>query len=63
MDKITPRNYIRLQRKICNAQVIITVNQLAAEWGLTPEQTCYRILNEAVMKESFKRKNLTKQVF
>ncbi len=57
MDKITPRNYIRLQRKICNPQVIITVNQLASEWGLTPEQTCYRILNEAVMKENLKRKN------
>lgn len=57
MDKITPNNYIRLQRKICNAQVIITVTQLAYEWGLTPEEACYRILCEAVMKESSKRKN------
>ncbi len=57
MEKITPRNYIRLQRKICNAQVIITANQLAAEWGTTPAEACYRILNEAIMRENFKRKN------
>lgn len=56
MEKITKSNYIRLQRKICNPQVIITVNQMAAEWGLTPSETCYRILNESVMKENFKRK-------
>lgn len=57
MEKITPNNYIRLQRKICNPQVIITVNQLASEWGLTPAEACYRMLNEAVMKENLKRKN------
>lgn len=57
MEKITKANYIRLQRKICNPQVIITVNQLAAEWGVKPEEACYRILNETIMKEHLKRKN------
>lgn len=56
MDKITPANYIRLQRKICNPQVIITVNQLAYEWGVKPEEAAYRILCEAAMKEHSKRK-------
>lgn len=56
MQRITKANYIRLQRKICNPQVIITVCQLAGEWGITPAEACYRILNEAVMKENFKRR-------
>ena len=60
MDKIKPAQYIRLQRKLCNAQVIITVHKMAFEWGLTPEEACYRILNEAIMKEYYKRLNDTK---
>ena len=57
MDKITPKNYIRLQKKICNPQVIIIVNKLAYEWGVTPEQAAYRLLTEAAMKEFIRRKN------
>ena len=57
MDKITPKQYIRLQKKICNPQVIIIVNKLAFEWGTTPEQAAYRLLTEAAMKEFIKRKN------
>lgn len=57
MEKITPNNYIRLQRKLCNAKVIITANQLAAEWGLTPVEACYKILTESLMKEYNKRLN------
>lgn len=56
MDKIKPANYIRLQRKICNAQVIITMNKLAFDWGLTPEEACYRLLSESAMKEYNRRK-------
>lgn len=57
MNQIKPSNYIRLQRKICKADLIITVNQLASEWGLTPEETCYRILCESLVKEGNKRKD------
>lgn len=61
MDKITPAQYIRLQRKLCNAQVVITAHQLAYEWGLTPEEACYRLLSESLMKEHEKRKLLNQQ--
>lgn len=57
MDKITPANYIRLQRKLCKPDVIITANQLAYEWGVTPEEVCYRVLSEALMKEGIRRKS------
>ena len=57
MENIKPSDYIRLQRKICNAQVIITANELAYEWGITPEEACYRLLNETLMSENRKRKN------
>lgn len=57
MERITPNQYIRLNKKICNSEVIITAHKLAFEWGITPVEACYRILNEAMMKESFKRKN------
>ena len=56
MEKIKPANYINIRRKLCNPQVIITANQLAYEWGLTPEEACYRLLNETLMKEHTKRK-------
>jgi len=56
MKRITPSTYIRLQKKLCNPQVIITANLLAAEWGVTAADACYRILNEALIKESNKRK-------
>jgi hypothetical protein len=57
MDKITPNQYIRLQKKICNPQVIIIMHSLAFEWGVTPEEACYRLLNETAMKEYYKRIN------
>ena len=57
MEKLTPKSYIRIQRKLCNPQVIITANKLAAEWGLTPAEACYRLLNESLMKEYNKRLN------
>jgi len=60
IEKIKPSNYINLRRKLCNPQVIITANQLAYDWGLTPEEACYRILNEALMKEHIKRKESKK---
>lgn len=56
MDKIKPANYIRLQRKLCNPQIIFAANQLAYEWGLTPEEACYRLLCETLAKEGNKRK-------
>lgn len=55
MEQIKPSQYIRLQRKLCNANVIITVHKLAAEWGVSPAEACYRILNEAIMTEYRKR--------
>ena len=56
MDKITPANYIRLQRKICDPKAIIVANKLAAEWGLTPDQACHRLLCETLVIEFDKRK-------
>lgn len=57
MDKITPNQYIRLNKKLCNSEIIITAHKLASQWGVTPEQACYRVLGDAMMKESEKRKN------
>lgn len=62
MERITPNQYLRLNKKICNAEVIITVNKLASEWGISPVEACYRILSDAIMKESFKRKNENKKI-
>lgn len=56
MEKIKPANYIRLQKKICNPQVIIVMNQLAYDWGVTPEEASYRLFCESAMKEYNKRK-------
>lgn len=56
MDRITPNQYIRLKKKLCNAEIIITANHLAVEWGLTPVEACYRVLTDALIKESAKRK-------
>lgn len=56
MDSIKPKNYIRLQKKLCKPQVIIVANKLAFEWGITPVDACYRVLSEALMKEYEKRK-------
>jgi hypothetical protein len=55
MDIIKPKNYIRLQRKICNAKAIIAANKIAAEKGITPEEACYFILSEALTIEYNKR--------
>ena len=57
MENIKPKNYIRLQRKLCNPQVIIILNKLAYEWGLTPDEAAYRLLNESAMIEYRKRLN------
>lgn len=57
MDKITPNQYVRLRKKLCNAQVVITAHKLAAEWGLSPAEACYRLLNDALIKEYYKRLN------
>lgn len=56
MDRITPNQYIRLNKKICNLDIIVTVNKLASEWGITPVEACYRVLTDSLMKESQKRK-------
>jgi hypothetical protein len=55
MEQIKPNQYIRLQKKICNASVIITISKMAAEWGLTPSEACYKIITEAAMKEYYRR--------
>lgn len=57
MEKIKPNNYIRLQRKLCNPKVIIIANKLASEWGVTPTEACYRLLNDSLMREYNKRLN------
>jgi hypothetical protein len=55
MDKIKPNQYINLRRKLCKPQIVITAHRLAAEWGLTPEEACYRFLCEGLAKEYNKR--------
>lgn len=45
-----------MQRKLCNAQVIITAHKMASERGVTPSELCYIILSETFMKEYYKRK-------
>jgi hypothetical protein len=61
MDIITPNQYIRLNKKICNLDIIITANKLASEWGITPVEACYRVLTESLMRESNKRKSDAKK--
>jgi len=47
----TSINPIRVQRKITNPRVVTIINKLAYEWGLTPAEACYRLINEAAIKE------------
>lgn len=61
MEQIKPNQYIKLQRKICNANVIITIHKMAAEWGLTPAEACYRIITDTAMKEYYRRLNSKKE--
>lgn len=57
MDAIKPNNYIRLQRKICNAKCIIAANKLAVKKGLTPEELCFVLLCETLTIEYNKLEN------
>lgn len=57
MEQIKPAQYIRLQRKLCHPHVVITAHRLANEWGLTPEEACYRLICETLIKLHEKNKN------
>lgn len=60
MEKITPNQYIRLQKKLCTPALIITAHKLSTQWGIPPADACYRLLTDALMREyeKIKKENL-----
>lgn len=57
MERITPSQYIRLNKKICNSKMIITVHRLAGEKLISPQEVCYALLHEAILREYNKKEN------
>lgn len=58
MPRRSSDNYIQLQKKITNKDVIKVVGHLSKEWLLSPTETCYQMITEYAKKEIDRRQKI-----
>ena len=51
MEKVSPKDYIRIQRRICSVTLINAANKLADRDGIPPTQLCFNLLCKAIITE------------
>lgn len=60
MPKRSSDDYIQLNKKVTNKEVIKIVNVLSSEWLLSPSEVCYRFISESALREIKKKDDIRK---
>ena len=58
MPKKASDNYIRLEKKITNANAISTINRIATEKMCSPQEVCMELIRQGVTRENERQQKL-----